>query len=172
MAKTPVSVSKFLPPNDAGRTALERLAATFRAANEIAPDRGGLSVLPKMLRLNFGKIEVLTVDPDASDCSSTTRSFRTRRPSGRGASCSKASQILRRVSYRSVRGSVICGVLPIACKDLSDCLADLEQAHLRLLRRAGLTTQNPMTKKSHSVLAIEQISDFLGSPVPQPKYVT
>lgn len=170
MKNGPVSVCKYLPPHDAGRIALSRLAATIHAANEVSPARWGLSVLPKMLRVNLGKIEVFTVDTESVRLLVDYSELQNAAPKWKGRFLYYAEPEPEAGYYASVAGSVICVIDTSACPDLVDCLADLEQAHLRLLRRAGLTTPNPMTQKSHSITAVLQIADLLGSPVPQPAY--
>jgi hypothetical protein len=64
MTDSTKTVADYLPPGAAGSLVLRALAASVDKADELAPDRWGLSRRDRLLRLNLGMIEVMTVEPD------------------------------------------------------------------------------------------------------------
>ena len=171
--KEKASVTSLLPAGKDGSTALNRLADSIVRCNELAPDRWGLSVLKHGVRLNFGKIEVMTVDriavrmlvdfdtlpEDLPDCDGFSLSFRDEDDPGAGF-------------YKSVPGSAICRFEVGNRTGLADCIHAVEQSRLALLRKASLTGRNPMTAKSHSETAITESANFLGRSLPRPAYLS
>ena len=167
------SVASLRPAGKDGSTALNRLADSIVRCNELAPDRWGLSVLEHGVRLNFGKIEVMTVDRIAVrmlvDFDTLPEVF---------PDCEGFSLVVRDVDdpgagfYKSVPGSVICMIEVANCTGLSDCIHAVEQSHLALLRKASLTGRNPMTAKSHSEATITEIANLIGRSLPQPAYLS
>lgn len=166
------TVSRYLPQGKPGELALKRLAASIFTANELAPDRWGISCLKNFVRLNLGKIEVLTITP------LELRVFVTDvEELGNAPSCPGRSVVVRDPEdlevgyYKSVPGSALCYIDVQDCTNLETCLGLVEQPHLKLLRRAALTSRNPMTAKSHSIDAIIEIERLLGTMLSQPRYV-
>lgn len=173
MPKVTRSVSDHLPAGDAGMLAFRRLAQSIEAANALRHDRWGLSLLKDQIRLNLGKIEVMTVTPNTVkllvDFDALPEDF---------TKCPGRNLIVRNLDnpeegvYRSVPYSMFCNIRLAHCPDVADCLNTMEQAHLALLRKAALTPRNPMTAKSHSVAAIQEIEQLLGIKLPQPSYAS
>ena len=165
------SVAERLPQHEVGRLALRRLAASIVAANELAPDRWGLSCLRTFLRLNLGKIEVMTISPRvvrllvASDALPHDL-----RPWPGSEVVFADPDDLEVGYYKTVPRSALCWIDVPDCEDLGGCLAFMDQSHQLLLRKAALTARNPMTAKSHSVSAIREIEQLLGMTLPQPRY--
>ena len=64
MAELIGDLRDLLPAGDDGTKWARFLASTIQRVHHMKPDKWGLTPLPKLLRLNFGMIEVVTMSPE------------------------------------------------------------------------------------------------------------
>jgi len=170
VAPSSVTLAELLPAGKAGKVVAGFFASSIEAAHLAKPDRWGVTMRKGYLRLNVGSSEAVTlVEDEIHVCAlrNSVPAFVLEHPDcfldederGPGVDF-----------YKSTKGSILVVNDELKSRDLSRLLEALQQSHLQFVRLAATGNTNPMTKKSHTVLAVEELSRFVGRVLPQPKY--
>lgn len=163
-------ISALLPEGNAGKLIAGFLASTLLSAHAAAPSGWGLTSRSKLVRLNVGSAEALSLaSGELNICV-----LRSTLP----------AEILRHPSlylhepddgpdadvYPSVHGSQLLVVDNLGLRGLRALLERVQQSHLGYVGRAALTNPNPMTKKSHTPSAVDELASLTARSLPQPRY--
>ncbi len=158
----------LLPDEKIRRQCLEFLANSVKEANRLADDKWGITLFANCVRLNLGRIEVLSIRQDGlievtADSESLPDfppelNVEVHKPTGNEPSDGV---------FKTVPGSAACFFFE---EQTLLVLPQLYESHTKLLGKAAQTSRHTMTEKAHSPGVIEYLKDYLNQPLPQPAY--
>jgi hypothetical protein len=161
------ALEDFIPDEATRRFCLNFLADSIDYASGCAGDRWGLTLKPNFVRLNVGKIEVLTISYNVVHCLLDLNTVPKELWDDERLDIKGNKQDLRMGVYSSVPGSVFCNV---PAEEFDQVSSSIRPSHRVLIDNASRTGRNPMTKKGHSPASIDYLSSYLGRALSQPLY--
>lgn len=171
-------IHRLMPGSPTSSLALKFLARSIKLAHKTAPDRWGLTLNPKFIRLNVGKIEVLAIKIDTIrvllDMNTIPRpvwklngGIVSLRANNHDPKLLNGPRDVKSGFYVSVNVAVACDFVIEECREV---LPLVEQSHLSLIGKSAQTPINGMTRRAHSHSLIAFLSDLLKHELPQPGY--
>jgi hypothetical protein len=143
------------------------LADSITAAHAAAPNGWGVTLFDALIRLNVGKIEVMSLHPDWIYVILDSRSFPEGLRSRSNVELTFEYAPGQKGVFRSVPVSVLCGFPADAIGKLFPLL---KQSHVSLIRAAADTALNPAARVGYSPAVVKYLSAILGRHFEHPMY--
>ncbi len=154
-------VETLLPDSEIRDDCLAALIKSIQLANQLAPGRWGVTLTKQQIRLNVGRIEVLTFRKDSLHFVLFAKQF---------------PKVLKGIEgvvwnenpvYQSVPGSFYCEITP---EDIRELLPDFLRYHQELIQRAAETSRHSMMATAHSPGVLRYLEEAYGVVLNDPSY--
>ncbi len=165
--KSSSAIFKKLIPNDQIKDVLEVVNYAVTVANEYGNDKWGITLKSNYIRLNVGKIEVLTIYPSLLHLILDFKSITDESFSIKELNIFPGKNEFTEPIYKSVKNSIACN---IEYKSVREYFPKIKESFRNLIINAAKTTIHNMTSNAHSPAAIKYCSYILDKPMPQPLY--
>ena len=160
-------VFQILIPNKSDKKiVLEFLANSIEVAHSISPNCWGVTLKDNLVRLNVGKIEVISL-LDVFHCILDLETIPSTLWNDEIVALSKNEHDPEAGFYKSVPNSVACNMF---IEDAKVVLPQIDESHRILVENAAQTGRHAMTKKAHSPAVIDYLASFLDRRIPKPEY--
>lgn len=154
-------IDRLLPDPRSRKVALEFLAGAIQHAHSLRPDRWGVTLQPRLVRLNVGKIETMVLYRNLVRMVFHAGNL----PAGLGNTAGISWSEDGKTIYGSVAGSCLCHIAADVFPSVS---ARIELNHRDLIARAASTSPNPRTAIGHAPGVLRYLETELGIAVPNP----
>ena len=156
----------LIPSKSDKKVILEFLAISIEIAHSISPNCWGITLQNNLVRLNVGKIEVISL-LDIFHCILDLETIPTTLWNDEIVALSKNEHDPEAGFYKGVPNSVACNMFIEDAKVVSP---QIEESHRILVENAAQTGRHAMTKKAHSPAVIDYLVSFLDRRIPKPEY--
>lgn len=146
---------------------LEFLANSIGIAHALSPNRWGATLKKNLIRLNVGKIEVVTLLPGVLHCILDLDTIPEKLWKDEIVNLHRSEYDPEIGVYKSVPKSVACNML---VENAEKVIPLIQDSHRILVQKASQTGRHAMTKKAHSPAVIDYLSSYLGRKIPKPEY--
>ena len=143
------------------------LADSITAAHAAAPNGWGVTLFNALIRLNVGKIEVISLHPDWIQVILDSRSFPEELRNRSNVELTFEHAPGHKGVLRSVPVSVAC---EFPANAIGELFPLLKQSHASLIRAAADTALNPAARVGYSPAVVEYLSAILGRHFEHPMY--
>lgn len=158
----------LLPDENIRRICLEFLASSVKEANRLAADRWGITLFTNCVRLNLGRIEVLSIRQEGIiEVTADTKSLPDFPPELDVEVHKPNDNDSFEGVFKTVPDSAACFFVDEQAKEV---LPRLYESHSKILWKAAQTSRHTMTKNAHSPSVIEYLEEHLNQSLPQPAY--
>lgn len=160
-------IQTLIPRKSDRQVCLEFLANSIEMAHSISPNCWGVTLKDDLIRLNVGKIEVVSFLSEILHCILDHDTIPKKLWKDEIVNLFTDEHDLESGIYKSVPNSVACNMF---VQDAKKVIPLIQDSHRVLVESAAQTGRHAMTKKAHSPAVIDYLSSFLGRRIPKPEY--
>jgi hypothetical protein len=159
-------IQALIPDKHDRQVYLSFLANSIEIAHSISPKCWGVTLKEDLVRLNVGKIEVISLG-EILHCMLDRDTIPSELWKDEIVNLFLNEHDPEVGFYKSVPNSVACNMF---IEDAEKVISLIQNSHNVLVENAAQTGKHPMTQKAHSPAVIDFLSSVLGRKIPKPEY--
>lgn len=167
-------IERFLPNAEIRKSCLEMLTNSIITANQLFPDKWGITLYHDCVFLNVGRVAVVTIRKDKEKAIERCWIVLDSKLVSTNDRISLETMAEFTEGYKSIPSTIGISVKSTGLAHLKEVMAVLSNAHIEAIKTAGNKAPKlpKQMKKAYSSGVIAYLRSYLGRDIPDPTYIT